>query len=432
MLDVRLIRAEPDRVREGIAAKGETADLDRWLELDGVLREKKRSWEACRAELNAGGEEISRAKKEGRDASQAIAGLKEVKGREKLLRGKMDELDAELAAILTRVPNLPADDVPRGGDETENVELDRWGEPREFDFKAQAHWDLGAALRILDLPAGGAIAGSGFPVLTGAGARLERALVQFMLDLHTAEHGYREVSPPHLSRAEPMVACGQIPKLEADMYRCRDDDLYLIPTGEVPLTNLHRGETLDAATLPLRYVAHTPCYRREAGAAGKDTRGLIRVHQFHKVEMMTFAAAGTADEELLALRGHAEEVLRRLGLHYRVLVLCTGDMSFAGRRTFDLEVWAPGLGRFLEVSSTTVFGDFQARRASTRYRDENGKLRFVHTLNGSGLAVGRTLIAVLETYQREDGAVDVPEALIPYMGGLTRIRPEGGEHGRES
>jgi seryl-tRNA synthetase len=267
MLDVRLMRAEPDRVREGIAAKGETADLDRWIEQDRRRRERKTEWEACRAELNAGGAEVSRAKKEGRDATEAIRALKEVKAREKDLRAEVEGLDAELEEILTRVPNLPAEDVPRGADETENEEVARWGKPRAFEFAPAAHWDLGEALGILDLPAGGSIGGSGFPVLTGAGARLERALVQLMLDLHTAEHGYREVSPPHLSRVEPMVACGQIPKLEADMYRCRDDLLYLIPTGEVPLTNLHRDQILDRASLPLRYVAHTPCYRREAGAS---------------------------------------------------------------------------------------------------------------------------------------------------------------------
>ena len=432
MLDVRQIRADPAAVREGIAAKGETADLDRWLELDRERREAMQRWEACRAELNRGGARISVAKKEGREATEEIAKLQTVKAEEKALRAEIDRFDAELDEILVRVPNLPADDVPRGADESENVEIDRWGEPKDLGFEPKAHWDLGERLGILDLRAGGEIAGSGFPVLIGAGARLERALVQFMLDLHTSEHGYREVSPPHLSRAESMIACGQIPKLEADMYRCRDDALYLIPTGEVPLTNLHRGEILEDADLPLRYVAETPCYRREAGAAGKDTRGLIRVHQFKKGELMTCARAEASDEELLALRGHAEEVLRRLGLHYRELLLCTGDMSFAGRRTYDLEVWAPGVGRYLEVSSATVFGDFQARRANIRYRDESGKLRHAHTLNGSGLALPRTIIAVLETYQREDGTVDVPEPLVPYMGGATRIAPddEGGDDDR--
>jgi len=425
MLDVKLIRAEPEKVRDGIAAKGETADLDRWLELDAKRRDVLRDWEGCRQDLNAGGAEIARRKKAGEDASDAIANLKSVKQRERELKARRAELEDEMDGILIRIPNLPLDEVPRGADESGNVEVARGGEPRDFDFEPKAHWDLGAGLGILDVEAGGKIAGSGFPVLRGDGARLERALVQFMLDLHVEEHGSVEVSAPHLSRAEPMIACGQIPKLEADMYRCRDDDLYLIPTGEVPLTNLHRDEILDGARLPLRYVAHTPCYRREAGAAGKDTRGLIRVHQFHKVEMMTFARAEAAGDELLALRGRAEEVLRRLGLHYRVLLLCTGDMSFAGRMTFDLEVWAPGVGRYLEVSSVTTFGDFQARRANTRYRDEDGKLHPVHTLNGSGLALPRTVIAVLESYQREDGTVEVPEALLPYMGGRTRIRPEG-------
>ena len=421
MLDARLIRAEPDKVREGVAAKAATADIDRWLELDGERRDLLGVWEACRAELNKGGEAIARAKKEGGDASGAIESLRAVKAKEKELKARKDGIDAELEEILIRVPNLPAEDVPVGGDESDNVEVGRHGEPREFDFEPKAHWDLGADLGILDLEAGGEIAGSGFPVLLGAGARLERALVQFMLDLHTGEHGYVEVSPPHLSRAAPMVTCGQIPKLEEDMYRCRNDELYLIPTGEVPLTNLHRGDILAGADLPMRYCAHTPCYRREAGAAGKDTRGLIRVHQFHKVELMAYVAAEESDDELLRLRGHAEEVLRRLGIHYRVMKLCTGDLSFAGRRAFDLDVWAPGVGRYLEGSSCTVFADFQARRANTRYRDAEGKLHFAHTVNGSGVALPRTIIAVMENYQREDGTIDVPEALLPYMGGLTRI-----------
>jgi seryl-tRNA synthetase len=362
MLDVKLLRAEADAVRKGIAAKGESADIDRWLELDSERRSLLLDWEQCRADLNKGGEAIAAAKKAGGDASDAIAALKEIKGRERDLKARLDEVGAEMDDLLIRVPNLPADDVPVGADETENVEVDVWGERREFDFEPKPHWDLGADLDILDIEAGGKIGGSGFPILKGAGARLERALIQFMLDLHTEEHGHEEVSSPHLARPETMVACGQIPKLEADMYRCRDDELYLIPTAEVPLTNLHRDEILDGERLPIRYVGHTPCYRREAGAAGKDTRGLIRVHQFHKVELMTFSAANESDEEMLRIRRNAEEVLRRLGLPYRVLLLCTGDMSFAGRRTFDLEVWAPGLGKYLEVSSITVFGDFQASR----------------------------------------------------------------------
>jgi len=422
MLDLKQLRADPDTIRKGIAAKGETADLDRWLALDDERRGLLLEWERCRAELNAGGAEIAAAKKAGRDASDVIEKLKDVKARGQELKARLDSLDPEMEEILIRVPNLPADDVPVGADETANEEIDRWGEARAFDFTPRAHWDLGKDMDILDLEAGGRIGGSGFPILKGAGARLERALIQFMLDLHTEEHGYREISAPHLARPETMITCGQIPKLEEDMYKCRDDDLYLIPTAEVPLTNLHRDEILDGARLPLRYVGHTPCYRREAGAAGRDTRGLIRVHQFHKVEMMTYAAAGESDEEMLRLRRNAEEVLRRLGLHYRVLLLCTGDMSFAGRRTFDLEVWAPGVDKFLEVSSITVFGDFQARRANTRYRDEDGKLHIAHTMNGSGLALPRTVIAIMETYQRADGTIDVPEPLIPYMGGMTRIR----------
>ncbi len=421
MLDAKMIRANPDAVREGIAAKGATADLDRWLDLDETHRRCLAEWEECRRILNSAGKEIARKKKGGEDAAEEIGALKDTKVREKDLKAEIDRLTEEMAEILVRVPNLPADDVPVGPDESGNIEVSKWGEPRDFAFTPKPHWDLGADLGILDIEAGARIGGSGFPILLGAGARLERALTQFMLDLHTGEHGCTEVAVPHLARAEAMITCGQIPKLEADMYRCEKDNLYLIPTGEVPLTNLHRGEILDGARMPIRYATATPCYRREAGAAGKDTRGLIRVHQFEKVELVTFARAEKAEEELLVLRENAEEVLRRLGLHYRVVALCTGDLSFAGRRTFDLEVWAPGLGRYLEVSSCTMFGNFQTRRANTRYRDEDGKLQYAHTLNGSALALGRTVIAVLETWQCEDGAIEVPEVLVSYMGGMTRI-----------
>ena len=421
MLDVKLIRADPDAVRKGLALKGATADLDRWLELDLTHRRSLAEWEECRQRLNSAGKGIAEKKKAGLDAGPEIAALKDTRLREKDLKAEIDRLNDEMAEILVRVPNLPAEAAPVGPDESGNVEVSKWGEPREFAFTPKPHWDLGADLGILDIEAGARISGSGFPILLGGGARLERALTQFMLDLHTGEHGYTEAAVPHLARAEAMVNCGQIPKLEADMYRCEKDSLYLIPTGEVPLTNLHRGEIIEHDRMPLRYATATPCYRREAGAAGKDTRGLIRVHQFEKVELVSFLRAEEAEEELLGLRRNAEEVLRRLGLHYRVLELCTGDLSFAGHRAFDLEVWAPGLGRYLEVSTCTRFGDFQARRANTRYRDEDGKLRYAHTMNGSALALGRTVIAVLETWQCEDGTIEVPEALLPYMGGRTRI-----------
>lgn len=421
MLDVRMIRADPDAVRRGIANKGATADLDRWLELDETHRRSLSEWEDCRQFLNAAGKTIAEKKKAGEDAAEEIEALRDTKAREKELKGEIDRLTEEMGEILVRVPNLPADDVPVGPDESGNVEIGKVGEPREFTFTPKPHWDLGADLGILDIEAGARISGSGFPILIGDGARLERALTQFMLDLHADHHGYTEVAVPHLARAEAMVNCGQIPKLEADMYRCEKDALYLIPTGEVPLTNLHRDEILDGARLPLRYATATPCYRREAGAAGKDTRGLIRVHQFEKVELVAFARAEESEAELLYLRKNAEQVLTLLGLHYRVLELCTGDLSFAGRRTYDLEVWAPGLGRYLEVSSCTVFGDFQARRAGTRYRDEDGKLHIAHTVNGSALALGRTVLAVLETWQCEDGTIEIPEPLVPYMGGRTRI-----------
>ncbi len=326
--------------------------------------------------------------------------------------------------MLVWVPNLPRAYVP-GGAAADDKVVDRVvGEKPSYTFEPKAHWDLGADLGILDPEASGRIAGSGFILLEGAGARLERALSSFMLDLHVREHGYREVSPPILARSQCLVGSAQLPKLEEDMYRLPDDDLYLIPTGEVPLVNRHRGEIIPVADLPKRMTTLTPCFRREAGAAGRDTRGMIRVHQFKKVEMVAFTRPEESEAELERMLAAAEDVLKALELHYQILVLCTGDMSFASQKTYDIEAWAPGVGRYLEVSSVSNCGAFQARRTNTRYRDENGKVRHVHKLNGSGTALPRVVVAVLETYQQEDGSVVVPDVLRPYMGGLEIIRAE--------
>jgi seryl-tRNA synthetase len=324
--------------------------------------------------------------------------------------------------ILVRIPNIPHDSVPVGPDETFNQEVRRWGEPRDFDFTPLSHWDLGEQLDILDFQRGVKIAESRFTLLKGQGALLERALINFMLDLHTREHGYTEVFPPILVNEESMFSTGQLPKLEAEMYRCRDDVLYLIPTAEVPVTNIHRGETLREEDLPLYYCAYTPCFRREAGSYGRDVRGLIRQHQFNKVEMVKFVHPDTSYDELEKLTNNAEEVLKRLGLPYRVVVLSSGDLSFSASKCYDLEVWLPSYGEYKEISSCSNFTDFQARRGDIRFKPAGGgKSRLVHTLNGSGVAIGRTVAAILENYQQEDGSVVIPEALRPYMHGLEKL-----------
>jgi seryl-tRNA synthetase len=333
-------------------------------------------------------------------------------------------LEGEIREILIRLPNIPHPSVPVGPDETYNLEIRRWGTPREFDFPPLPHWELGEQLGILDFQRGVKIAESRFTLLREEGALLERALINFMLDLHTREHGYREVFPPILVNEESMFGTGQLPKLEKEMYRCRDDDLYLIPTAEVPVTNIHRDEVLDEEELPLYYCAYTPCFRREAGSYGRDIRGLIRQHQFNKVELVKFSHPDRSFEELESLTRDAEEVLRRLGLPYRVVALSTGDLSFAAAKCYDLEVWLPSYGEYKEISSCSNFTDFQARRANIRFRPrDGGKARFVHTLNGSGVAVGRTVAAILENYQQKDGSVVIPEALRPYMHGLEVIGP---------
>ena len=357
-----------------------------------------------------------------------MAAMKAVGERIKTIEDELRGVEETLTDLNLRIPNLPHASVPAGKDACSNTETRRWGSPPALTAPAKSHWDLGEALGILDFDRAAKISGARFAVLTGAGARLERALINYMLDLHTTQHGYREVLPPLLVNRSSMTATGQLPKFEEDLFRLRDEDYFLIPTAEVPVTNLHRDETLNESALPIRYTAYTPCFRREAGSYGKDTRGLIRLHQFNKVELVAFAKPEQSYEELERLTGHAEAILQGLGLHYRVVTLCTGDMGFSAAKTYDIEVWLPSQNHYREISSCSNFEGFQARRASIRYKGTVGKkdakTEFVHTLNGSGLAVGRTLVAILENYQQPDGSVTIPEVLRHYMGGLERIKKE--------
>ncbi len=423
MLDLNLIRRQPDLVKEGLRKRGEDPALvDRVLELDAQRRALLKQVEAMRAERNRVSKEIPRMTDPDARAAK-IAAMRtlgdELKALEQRLRAVEDRLHEQLAWM----PNLPADDVPLGADEHDNVVVRTVGEKPTFDFTPQPHWDLGPALGILDFDRGVKLSGSRFYVLRGAGARLQRALIQWMLDLHIRQ-GYVEQYPPFMVRERVVFASGQLPKFRDNLYHDAEEDFWWVPTAEVPLTGLHMDEILAEEDLPLYYTAYTPCFRREKMSAGKDVRGIKRGHQFDKVEMYKFVHPDTSDRELEAMLADAEETLRLLGLTYRVVQLCTGDLGFAARKTYDLEVWAPGSGEWLEVSSVSNVGDFQARRANIRYRPKaGGRPRFVHTLNGSGLGLPRTLIAILETYQQADGSVVIPEVLRPYMGGMEVLRP---------
>lgn len=419
MLDLKRIRLDPEGVRAALARRGDPSigeQLDRVLALDVRRRELLVETEALKATRNAASEEVARRKKAKEPADDLLADLKASGERVKALDADLRDLDAALDDIIPYLPNLPHPDSPDGGADANRV-VRTWGDLPTFDFAPRPHWDLGDALGLFDLPRGAKIAGSGFPVYTGLGARLIRSLSSFMLDLHTREHGYTEVAPPYLVNSTSATGTGNLPKFGEDMYQVPEDGLWLIPTAEVPVTNLHRDEILEPGTLPMTYTAWTPCFRREAGAHGKDTRGLIRVHQFDKVELVRLVEPDRSDAEHALLTGHAETVLQRLALPYRVLELAAGDTGFASARTFDLEVWAPGAEAWLEVSSSSTFTDFQARRANLRYRPAAGaKPEFVHTLNASGLAFPRVIAALLETHQTADGAVRVPPALVPYLG----------------
>jgi seryl-tRNA synthetase len=423
MLDIRLFRESPDAVRAALArrAPGHAERVGEAVALDRRRREILAEVEQLKADRNLHSGEVGRRKKSGEDAAALLGALKGVSNRIKALDDDLGAVDEQLGELLLQLPNLPLADVPTGGAEAHRV-LRAWGTPPALDFPPKPHWELGAALGLLDLPTGAKLAGSGFPLFTGPGARLVRALANFMLDLHTREHGYVEVAPPYLVNADSARGTGQLPDLESNMY-VTADGLYLIPTAEVPVTNMHRDEILAGDRLPIAYAAYTPCFRREAGAHGKDTRGLIRVHQFDKVELVRFCRPETSPAEHELLLGHAEAVLRRLGLPYRVVLLASGDFGFASAKTYDLEVWAAGVGTWLEVSSASTYTDFQARRANIRYRPAPGaKPEFVHTLNASGVAFPRTIIALLENHQRADGSVAIPEALAPYLG-TDRLAP---------
>ncbi|MCX7800612.1 MAG: serine--tRNA ligase [Fimbriimonadales bacterium] len=424
MLDRQLFRTDPDLIRRGCARKGIEAPVDDVIRLDGERRELLATLERQQAEMNRISKTIGQLMAQGKreEAEAAKAHTKDLKEAIAAGEQKLREIDAALRDAELLIPNLPHDSVPDGLDETCNVVLREWGEKPAFAFEPKAHWDLGAALGLLDLPRGAKVAGSGFPCYVGLGARLQRALFQSMIEFQTRERGYTEVYPPYLVNRASMVGTGNFPKFEEDVYRA-DEDLWLIPTAEVPVTNLYRDEILTAEDLTLNLAAFSGCFRREAGAAGKDTRGLLRVHQFDKVELVKFCKPEDSYDELEKLTADAEAVLKALGLHYRVVAVCAGDMGFKGAKQYDLEVWAPGVGRYLEVSSCSNFEAFQARRANIRFRREQGaKPEFVHILNGSGLACPRLFAAVLETYQREDGSVDVPDFLRPWMG-VERIGP---------
>jgi seryl-tRNA synthetase len=410
MLPREFLRENAERLLAEYPERYSGSGLERFAELDRRRRETVTRIEEKRRRRN----ELSAAR--GKPSPETIEETKALKEEIRLLEAELEQSEAELAQVEQRIPNVPQPDVPKGRDETANRVERTWGEPRRFDFEAAAHWDLGPALGILDFERGAKIAGARFTVLKGAGARLSRALGNFFLDLHTQEHGYTEILPPALANADSLFGTNQLPKFEEDLFKTREG-LYLISTGEIPLTNLHRGETLSADQLPLRYTACTPCFRSEAGAAGRDTRGMIRQHQFDKVEIVTLTTPEDSNAALERLTGHAETALRRLGLPYRAVTLSTGDLGFGAAKTYDLEVWLPGQNVFKEISSCSNFEAFQARRAQIRFRRAEGeKPEFVHTLNGSALPIGRTLVAILENYQRKDGTIEVPEALREYFG----------------
>lgn len=424
MLDLKFIRKNPDLVKDAVKNKNELTDIDKILELDEKRRSIVAEVEKLKALRNKVSEQIAIKKKDKQDASDDVAQMKEVGKKIAELDGDLRSVKGALDYHLIRVPNIPDESVPVGPDEESNVVIKKWGKIPQFDFKPLPHWELGEKFDILDLPAGAKIAGSGFYVLKGIGARLQRALISFMLDTHTAD-GFVEIAPPCLANVDAMTGTGQLPKLAEDMYQLKDDGFYLIPTGEVPVTNLHREEILSEDQLPIYYVAHTPCFRREAGAAGKDTRGTLRVHQFDKVELVKIVHPDNSGNEIETLLAQAEKIIRMLNIPYQVKLLATGDLSFAAAKCYDIEIWSAGVGKYLEISSVSNYGDFQARRMNTRFRNREKKLHFVHTLNGSGVALARLIPAILENNQTEYGTVVIPEVLRPYMGGLAEIIKSG-------
>ena len=418
MLDIKVIRENPDRVKQAMKNRNGDYDeiIDRVLACDEKRRELNSKADTLKAKQNQASKQVPQIKKQGGDVSSILAEMNEIKAEIKGMDAEIAQVEAEQKELILSIPNIPNETVPIGKSDADNVEIRRWGEPKQFDFEPKAHWDIGKDLGILDPETAGKVTGARFHFYKGLGARLERSIYNFFLNTHT-EHGYTEVFPPYMVNRASMTGTGQLPKFEEDAFKVSNMDYFLIPTAEVPVTNMYRGDILDKADLPISYCAYSACFRAEAGSAGRDTRGLIRQHQFNKVELVKFADPETSYEELEKLTADAERVLQLLGLPYRVVALSTGDLGFSSAKTYDIEVWLPSYGRYVEISSCSNFEDFQARRASIRFRGDKGeKTKLVHTLNGSGVAIGRTTAAILENYQNADGSVTVPEALIPYMG----------------
>ena len=423
MLDIRRIRNNPEEVENLLKRRNQNLSLDKVLELDKQRREKLVEVENMKAEQNRISKQVPILKKEGKDVADILQDMKVLAEKVKVLDNDVKEIDLKIEELLLSIPNTPNPDVVIGASDEDNKEIRKWGTPTKFDFEAKPHWDLGVDLDILDFERATKITGTRFSMFKGVGARLERAITAYMLDMHTVEHGFTEIAPPFMVNRESMYGTGQLPKFEEDMFKLNEKDYYLIPTAEVPITNIYRDEVLDKSDLPMYMTAYTPCFRAEAGSAGRDTRGLIRNHQFDKVEMVMYSLPEDSYRQLELLTGFAEAILKGLGLPYRVVELCTGDMGFTSAKTYDIEVWMPSYNRYVEISSCSNFEDFQARRANIKFRPENkGKLEFIHTLNGSGLAVGRTFAAILENYQQEDGSIIIPEVLRPFMKGLDKIK----------
>ncbi len=422
MLDLKFIRENADLVKQAVSNKNEKANIDHIVTLDEKKRKIQFDFDNLKAEQNKVSRDIGQLKKEKQDATDLLSEMQVLAGKIKDISAELTQVSAELDSALLTVPNMPHESVVIGKSEAENVIVKEWGEKRQFTFTPKEHTEIAEQNNLLDITRGAKITGSGFPVYYKTGALLERALINFMLDFHIQKHGYTEVMVPHIVNRQTMTGTGQLPKLENDMYHINEDDFFLIPTAEVPVTNLFSNEILPYEKIPQKLIAYTPCFRREAGSYGKDTKGLQRLHQFNKVEMVRFVHPDESWKILEEMSQDAEDILQALKLPYHVLSLCTGDMSFASAKTYDLMVWVPGAGKHLEVSSVSNFTDFQARRANIRFRDTDGKVKFVHTLNGSGLATPRTYIAILENYQNEDGSITVPEVLVPYMHGQTLIK----------
>ena len=422
MLDIKLIRTETEKVKKKLARRKEIVDIDGLLKLDSEKRELLFSVEQLKQKQNEVSKSIPMLKKEGKDVAHIFEEMKKLSDEIKEIDEKVREYDEKINNLMLTIPNIPNDEVPDGDTDEDNVEIRRFSEPTKFDFEPKAHWDIGADLDILDAPTAGKVTGTRFTFYKGLGARLERAIINFYLDTHTTDSGYTEILPPYMVHRRSMVGTGQLPKFEEDAFKVMNTDYFLIPTAEVPVTNMYRDEILDGSKLPIKHVAYSACFRAEAGSAGKDTRGLIRQHQFNKVELVKFASPENSYEELEKLTNDAEKVLKLLNLPYRVVKICVGDLGFTAAKKYDIEVWMPSYNRYVEISSCSNFEDFQARRANIKFKNSpKDKAQFVHTLNGSGVAIGRTVAAILENYQNEDGSVTIPDVLVPYMGGNTKI-----------